>query len=538
MKKNSNKAKHTALYLCAAMMVGLLSGCGAGSAGDVAREVSNVASGSAVSGSAVSGNAVSGAAVSDSEKPDGMAPDSGSTDFDKKYPDFVGDVETVLRTENYGYQCSHDKKGEILQVRLADSHTTTVNWDRSKDIKYIYDVLAVRGGYLYCMTEDDKENGCVYRIPIEENEKGEETLLTERAEELINGKKDDCFVDIETVYIGDRYLICPKEGSSGKLLRLDLKKGNKTTLSGPKKWSYDAMDQLLNCGDYFVVKIDDEEVYAAHVEKGKWTKISDGIMSEEEIQIGAEAWNPEGYYYAGTSEELELTSSVTPGVEVHRYDFQSQKNSLWISEQQLREAVKEVKRSEYDPDALDVCAVTRLYTQSDRVYVEVQSNWKKGEEYHVTNQVFSRGVSEKELRYEKALTECMKENSSIRRGSFVAEEYSAAAQVGIRQDHVVMESVKLYAMIDGKAYMVCYDGETGEEKRAEYTLATGEFHWITDENMDALKWHSFRYEPDDLFYDVDVEPTDTVARWGSMYDEYGMRGIMDVGDMGFEFKED
>lgn len=216
-----------------------------------------------------------------------------------------------------------------------------------------------------------------------------------------------------------------------------------------------AMDQFVNCGDHLVIKLDSDRVYACHVGRGKWTKVCSGEMFDEELQTGADAWNPEGYYYTGESKEF--LGSVVPAVEVHRYDFQKQKSSLWISEEQIQEAVREVKRSEFDPDALDVCAVLGLYAQSDRVYVEVQSNWKKGGEYYVTYQVFSRSVTEKELHYEKALTDCMRQHGTIRRGSFVDDDYEYGYYGGPKQKNVVMEGTKLYAMIDGKAYMVCVE---------------------------------------------------------------------------------
>ncbi|MCH5265926.1 MAG: hypothetical protein J1F02_08495 [Lachnospiraceae bacterium] len=93
----------------------------------------------------------------------------------------------------------------------------------------------------------------------------------------------------------------------------------------------------------------------------------------------------------------------------------------------------------------------------------------------------------------------------------------------------------MYATIDGKAYMVCYGGEKQEERKAEYTLATGEFRWITNEDMDAWKWHSFYYDSNEVFSRVSEEPTDTVAKWGSRI-EGG--GVMDVGFMGFSFEEE
>ena len=528
MNKIRNISKYLSLYLCTALATVLLSGCGDSSGSDAVREISDVVSGSAISGSAVSGGAVSGGAVSGPAISESVVSDNKTSDFDRKYPDFVGDVETICHTENYGYR--YEYEGKIIQVSLDDFKKTEIICDKPA---YYMGVLAVRDGYLYCITEDYKENSSVEQIPIKKDAAGKETLLTKQAKELINAKKDDCFVDLETVYVGERYLICPKEGSGGKLLKLDLKTGEKTTFSGPETGG---LDRFVNCGDYLVMILDSECVYACHVEKGKWTKVcSDGFFHEE-LQIGSDAWNPEGYYYTGESKEF--LGSVVPAVEVHRYDFQKQKSSLWISEEQIQEAVREVKRSEFDPDALDVCAVLGLYAQSDRVYVEVQSNWKKGGEYYVTYQVLSRGAKEKELRYEKALTDCMKQHGTIRRGSFVDDDYEYGYYGGSKQKNVVMEGTKLYAMIDGKAYMICYDGGEKKEKRGAYTLATGEFFWITNENMDALKWHSFYYEPDNLFFDVDDEPTDTVARWGGRIEEDGMRRVMDVGDMGCTFKED
>lgn len=523
MEHFRSNSKYLPLYLCIFLIAGFLSGCGR-TFRDVAEDASQVASGSAVSGSAVSKN-------------------KRTSEFDQKYPDFVGDVPTVLCTENYGYECGEEGEGEFMQVRLEDSQRREISWDKPENVDYIMGVLAVKNGFLYCITEEEEDegnNGSLYQIPIEINDKGEETLLTEHAKPLLQGREEDCLVDFGLVYVGERYVICPKEDDSGDMMRLDLKTGEKTTFSGPmKEGYYDATDDFINCGDYLVAKVNDG-VYAAHVEKGEWTKICSDGMFEEAIEIGSDAWNPEGYYYTGESEEF--VGDSIPTVEVHRYDFQKEENSLWISEEQIQEAVKQAQSSEFDPDALDVCAVMRIYTQSDRVYVEVQSNWKKGEEYYVTYQVFSRGIEEKELRYEEALTECMKQHGSTRRGRFVGEH---PLYEGMVLDHVVMEGAKLYAMVDGKAYMVCYDEEKKEEKRGEFTLADGEFRWLTNEDLDAWKWHIFffDYDPEDLFYDEDDEPTDTVAKWGGRigteYTYSTMPGIMEVDDMmGFQFQQD
>lgn len=523
MEHFRNISKYFLLYICIALVPGLLSGCGR-SFRDTASDVSGAASGSAVSGGAVSGSAVS---------------DNRKSDFDKKYPDFVGDVPTVLCTENYGYECGEEGEGDFIQVRLEDSQRKEIAWDKPEGVDYIIGVQAVKNGYLYCITEDEEDegnNGSLYQIPIEINDKGEENLLTEYAKPLLHGREENCLVEFGVVYVGERYVVCPKEDDSGDLMKLDLKTGEKTTFSGPKKWLYDSMDQFINCGDHLVIKLNCDGIYATHVEEGTWTEICSDGMFEEGIQIGSDAWNPEGYYYTGESEEF-LYDNV-PTVEVHRYDFQKEENSLWISEEQIQRAVKQAQSSEFDPDALDVCAVMRLYTQSDRVYVEVQSNWKKGEVYHITYQVFSQGIKEKKLRYEEALTECMKEHGTMSRGKFVPDH---PMYEGIILDHVVMERTKLYAMIDGKAYMVCYDGEKKEEKRGEFTLADGEFRWLTNEDMDAWKWHTFffEYDSEDLFYDEDDEPTDTVAKWGGRIEEEdGIIEVMEVGWGGFIFQED
>ena len=440
------------------LVVCLLTGCG----GEYAGVSEN---------GAVSGGAVSGAAV---EKED--TEDVKTTEVEQcNYSSF--------HTDTNMYDYSEDYDG-IMCRRLDGTHKKIIK------INGLDEILGVRDGYLYYSSYDDYEKcDFLYRVSLQKDNEGYDKVAKETTELLVKevyGEDEigilDAYVDSACIF----YITC-----DGDMVRFDLQTLKKKIVEIPVKGLEFEDCKFTGTGNHIVLEVEEEGLFIWEAGEEKWLRLTEHDIYSLDIT----AWNGEDFFHCGDFE-----CEPDAAQEICRIDLEKRKEDIFVTREQLQQAVKEAEGLNSD-EQLEFCAVVDLFCEEDRLYIQTQINWTKEDEYHIGYVVFSQGRKETRLRYEKSLTECMREHGIVRKGKLQADNYSGRSSLvknmrtKIIKEDVVFYDAWCFAVANGKVFMHC-DGFEKEEKQCIgcYELSTGKFRKLTKQNPEFWEPYLLSFE--------------------------------------------
>lgn len=469
------QSKILAVLLVLGIVCGGMTGCG-GNAG-------KGKNGDAASGGAVSGTAVSGGAVETEEKNEQITGTDGTmcfcTDTNKYYRDVLA-----------------EKQDKIMQMR----------WDGTdkKEIlsqEEIYEFYGVAAGWLYYQDVE----GIISRIPIAKDEDGYDVVKEADKENLYNSGESQ----VDVLYADEQYMFCQK--NEKMLVKYDLSEHKKvseweTKSEVPPYIAYQIY--IYRLGTRYAAFVEGDGIYAQQEDEKEWSKVSDSLLEERKA-----------YSSGDTIECMKQNGDVLFYVPIAEDDkslvcaFDGEKETEFISNQSLQQAVRTARGFD-DKVSLDVCVITNLFGLGERLYVQVQLNWKTKEEYHMEYMLFSQGLGEDALRYEKELTECMWANGQNRTGKWGApndEEDVKAEPETVLVDSVVCNDAQCIAMIGGRVYISCYDYKNNKGRLVCCELSRwgdcsdvkkGDLLYIRlyDDGTEFEEYESVYYKEADNFY--------------------------------------
>lgn len=416
-------------------------------------------------------------------------------------------VETdIIKEECHHQNCYHTDtnlyreapgmKYDIIQMKLDGTGKKKY---RVEDFR---ELLGIRGGYLYYEAykgwKDNYLPTYIYRIPIEKDASGQDVLNVEQEERLITE-----YESIWSIYVGETYLWYQCEGS-GQVVKYDLrnKRFKSTAQIVPKEEAEDTEIEFIQCGDTMLActtYLDETtELYAQKMEEDTWEKT--GTCSEA-FYDGLKDYSEDAIFYTiGTK----YTSSVRMPGNIRMFDLAEGNDRVWIHKKVLKQAVVQAAKLHDPKDEIDVCAVTALFYQEGRLYVQVQLSFWRNNVYHIRYLLFSQGREEDEssLRYEKELTELLTTYGTVQKGEWVESWYVPG--LDWREEKVVVKNIrrnvaKCYRMINGKAFLWFPDKKKKKGRVGCYELANGGFRWLTKKEEEY-------YEPcQDKMHDDSVD---------------------------------
>lgn len=106
--------------------------------------------------------------------------------------------------------------------------------------------------------------------------------------------------------------------------------------------------------------------------------------------------------------------------------------------------------------------------------------------------MFSQGVEETELRYEKQITEYMRTYGGIRKGSWEIDDGDTKRTV-VEKNMVINDSC-CFGIVNGKAFLWFYDAEKKYGSVGCYELERGTFRWLAENQSEyyELLWEKPR----------------------------------------------
>lgn len=440
----------------------LLTGCGGSATSGGNADNSRAASEGAVSASAVSGGAVS----------EDNIPETENRMEQRRY---CTDTNLYLSTED-----------GIVQCRLDGTHKkklTTATDDIWYQVEYTED------DWLYYTESDGDEETSLYRVPIEKDTDGYDVVkLSEREKLLQDGVSDFCYLDSD-------YCLYTKEGEV--LVKFDMR--TKKKVSEDKYFVQDDGSDVFvfRMGDTFVcIEEDSSLAYTQAVDDTEWQsfKCQQGERYVQMPQAGTSG--------AGDVYYSQCHSGEAYGRAVNRIDVRRREGVPFVTEEELKEEIGKATGIGEEKEALGYFRIISLFTQQERIYLMAEAGWEKESAFYMENLIFSKGRGDSHLRYERELTETMHSHKTACTGKWVDSQYWKK----IFRKTVVYDDASCVRMVDGKAYLFCYDNEKDKARVGCYELATGRFWWIQKNDADFMALFYDYYDED--FEDIFDELTD------------------------------
>ncbi len=447
--------KKIACFLCVLSAAGFLIGCGgefAGISGDGA------VSGGAISGGAVSGEAVSGQAVSGPAVEDGKQQEAERTGMSSHQ--FCTDTNLY-----------YNSKGALMQARLDGTHKVCIAETEDKD-KTIFLIHVGDGCLYYGSWTEWHQYGVVYRVPIEKGADGYDTVRVSEKDAILKEQK------LYVFYADEHYLFYGGE-EEDTIIKYDLQRQTKgiTDLA----WQSDTYISRIKEG--YLAFLEGEAVYVQERDSLQWVKVPDASV---ECYLNADEHTTHNSKAVFFPEYLSKKDNCTDFC-IKRCD--RKRLTDFVTWRQLIQTVKTARNA----DRIDICHVRWMFWENGRLYIQLQVGWWEKEVYHMEYVILSQ--KEKKdgagagLCYEKKLTESMQSHVKTRKGMWIdladGEETEDLRSGGYAMlDYMTVNDAQCIAMVNGRAYLSCYNYEKEEGRLACYDLDTAKFQWVGRE--DAL----------------------------------------------------
>lgn len=399
-----------------------------------------------------------------------------------KTPDESVQEMKKYRNCNDKYLYRIDSDGNIIQCCLEDhrekiyklsERSTRVLWVEQEWIYYAYLVVDDELGL--------ESHGVVCRNPLRRNEKGEEVLLNQREQLMETEVVPNAVLLLnDTLYVNDWHCFA----------KLDLKTRQITYLKGKKDAEYGSHafyvlgDPNGNPTLYKDVCIYYwDALYQMDMETGKSKKIW------EERQNTGYTDDPSGWRIYRTPDKRSIIFQVD-GKSIWRYDEERDKSEIFIPQKKIQSLVESINPWKFTEKKKGKCDISSFYVNHGRLYLSVEIDWK--DMYDGYEDVSYAGYimlsckleDGTDLRYEKKISECLKEEAYER-----SVDYSGITEFGpldavktgnilyLWNDILVMSTTEAGTVEEGYD-----DGENLEEYKIILYQLEDNTYKIVDEN--------------------------------------------------------
>lgn len=390
-----------------------------------------------------SNHPVSGAAV------------SGSGSVAMETGELSGKMMHRFATDTNFYLPSYGEKRDEYGDKMMDGFECRRKDDVSKKEK----IKISKFKCLLTVTEDSvyylKKDNTLWRMPIEKDEKGADTLQGGEEEQILE-EKEGIISDSGSFVFDTCIVYVTYEGNA---VKYDWKKEEKSIhkLHGNIATLVPAGEDCLIVGNMY------GGYFQWDIKTDMWTQFSD----DGEAGEGAMAMSGDFFFYSGRDGE-------TGGDEICRYNTKTRKAEVFLSEKQLDEACEAFIQEQ--GGEFKYLSMWQIFCHDNRLYVEVQIDWRKDKQYRMNYVTFCVDLAgEKELCVDRDWMDYVKENSK-----------AGTIEVDDKIDEcgtVVYNASNAVYLVDGKVIMIlwngdknsigCYDlekktGKIIERKSAEY----------------------------------------------------------------------
>lgn len=302
----------------------------------------------------------------------------------------------------------------------------------------------------------------LWEMPIDVEHVGARKVLEEAGE----------IVGEATAYADERYILYVTD--RGDVVKYEIETGRKVRRRQEKENNFTWID-MVEGNDAIVASMYDG-MWHWDLETDEWERISKEVYydSLHRVQVGSQL-----YYAKGDKKDN--------CEEIRVYDVRTREKECAISHKQLKKACKELVKEQ--KGTFEKYFVDRLFSMGDKIYIQVQVDWKTEKIYRMQYMIFSANIKgEMELQPEAGLMWCIRNNSDETATTYMKN-----------QDMEIWDCGHCICIVDGKAIVVL---NTMDERPCEvgcYNLKTGSFRRLTRRDADYylpyyMQENTFEYD--------------------------------------------
>lgn len=444
------RRRNCLIAVCLLVCAGLLAGCGG--------EYAGLAEGDAVSGSAVSGEAVSGNAIREEAV-------RGQTKNQDRYP--YRNTSHLYYADQDGPEYLSDPKDKestsceyIMEYDLSDGSERRIPKADVTQIVHVDDEWVY---YITDFYEDlDEETEYVYqsklwRAPVEGG------VLREEKEELI--LTEESGID-SGILCGDRRYFVYTTGESGIYMKYDMEE--KRYIGDYDQEDYEFSQILGVKGEKIILILGSDLVCQKPEEEG-----FDVISEASSYEILVSMTDTDVFYIEDADDSPVLA----------RYRLSDGRREKLGSRQQLQKLLQQEGVLDRSQGKDSKWYVDHLVAAGDRLYMQIDISWRENDVEYRDKAVcsgVSRAISgDGKLRYEKELTECLK-NPEENQKVFTKHYYRSN-----QEKTLFLSRGSVIAAAQEKIYFCLYDPEKDRNRLACFDLSSGKFKFLTKKDTEG-----------------------------------------------------
>lgn len=373
----------------------------------------------------------------------------------------------------------------VVQMRLDGSCKKKIDMGER-----FSSLIGVTGSWIYYTTREKKSEDDrlieIYRMPIKKGADGYDEVETTEVERVI-GESGAVYGETE-IFVDENYLLylrkAPDIDEDEEIIAYDLQKREEVDF-GEKIYESSDVEYIWRMGDQYAVLMS-EGFRVMSPEAARWEQVLDSCY-----MIDGEAdWNEHYFFYeCFPSEEDE--GFYTPGPDYMDKDmirvYDGKKDRGFITRKELKKAVENAVESteKFKVDEMENRIMTDLFCDDDKCYIEVQVAGTHDGIYYMGCLMFSKKAGDKKIRYEKDLTECMREHGKEWEGRWYVKKKKEKKVI---KEHSIVNPTLCHNVINGKVYFYFYD-QKNKRHLAYYDTDTGRTFEIT--HLDPVYYEKF-----------------------------------------------
>ena len=388
-----------------------------------------------------------------------------------------------------------ESESRLVQTRLDGSCRNVMDLGE----KFSFVAGVTDAWVYYTAYEGEREYGQhipvyeIYRLPIHKGADGYDVVDTTKVEKIAGKETGDAMNGMD-VFVDDTYLLYEREYGHhcSEIVVYDVQKREEVDF-GKHKMRLDALLDIWKLNETYAV-LTERNLYLVSPETAEWSGVLD-----EEYTWELRAANEQFLFYSCIPAE-EDKSDRTPGPDDMDKDTvrlcDGEKDRGLVTRREMKDALESAAQSvwQMSADELDKWEITNLLCDGGRCYIEVQTAGMHDGNYHVGFLTFSKAEGDEKVRFEKDLTESMREKNKQWRGRWYTEEKGKKKVI---QEHSIVNPVRASDIANGKLYFYFHD-ENYQIHFAYYDLDAGGVTEITHQSPEYFeRFYSQRHDAEE-----------------------------------------
>lgn len=363
----------------------------------------------------------------------------------------------------------------VVQTRLDGSFKKEIDMG-----EHFCSLIRVSGAWLYYITQEetskDKNTSQIYRIPIKKGADGYDQVETTKRQKVLEDKFCSLYGE-DFILVDEDYLVYIRdvENYDTEIVVYDLKKKEEIDFGEGKSDQCDDVEEVWRMEDQYAV-LTEWDLLVMSPGMVEWK----GVLNGGYTRDGEKTHNNRFFFYECFPTE-EDECEYTPGPDHMEKDtiriYDGREDQGFVTRNELQEAVENAVRSldNFTKDDLGEWEIDELFCDDSKCYIQIEYTGTHDGIYHTGYLMLSKSVGDKQVRYEKDMTECMRFHEKEYEGTWWVKKKKEKKVV---KENSIINPARCSNVINGKVHF-CFHDKENERHWACYEPAAGQFSEYT-----------------------------------------------------------